>query len=265
MPQRTRYAHGTPSWTDLATTDLAASKLFYCSLFGWDTSDEDSGDPDAPYVIAMQGGKTVAGMMRLSPDMQAGGMPPVWSMYVTVDDVDAATTKVRELGGGVLSEPMDVMTAGRMAMCADPTGAVFCLWQARDSIGAEVVNEPNSLVWEQLVTPDVDVSKSFYGGLFGWTSETMQLEDRPPYTVWTIEGQENAMGGATPPLMPGMPPSWGIYFAVADCDATVAQAKDLGATEMVEPNDVPGVGRSATLVDPQGAAFTVMAMANEQR
>jgi len=266
MPQRTKHAPGTPSWTDLATPDVAASKQFYTTLFGWEVRDEDTGNPDMPYVIATQGGKTVAGMMKLSPEMQAGGMPPVWSTYVTVADVDTAATTVGELGGTVLSAPMDVMIAGRMAVCADPTGAVFCLWQAKDSIGAELVNEPNSLVWNELITPDVENAKKFYAGLFGWKNETMDTGgDGPPYTVWQLDGEENAMGGAMPPPMEGMPPFWGVYFAVADCDATVARAKELGANVIMEPTDIPGVGRFATLVDPQGAAFSVMKMANEQR
>ena len=266
MPERTKYAPGTPSFTDLATPDLAAGEQFYESLFGWAVHEEDTGSPDMPYAIATQGGKTVAGMMKLTPEMEAGGMPPVWSTYVTVSDVDAAAEKVGALGGAVLRPPMDVMTAGRMAVCADPTGAVFCLWQAKDSIGAELVNEPNSMVWNELITPDVETAKKFYGDLFDWKNETMDTGgDGPPYTVWQLEGQENAMGGAMPPPMDGMPPFWGVYFAVADCDATAAQAKSLGATALMEPTDIPGVGRFATLADPQGAVFSVMKMANEQR
>lgn len=264
MPLRTSYPEGVPSWTDLATPDLDASKQFYDALFGWDLDEQDTGSPDMPYVIAEQDGKRVAGMMRLSPEMQSAGMPPVWSTHVTVDDVDAAAAKVRELGGKVLSDPMDVMTQGRMAVAADPTGAVFCLWQPKDAIGAELVNDPNSLVWTELVTSDVERAKEFYGGLFGWTTQTLDAgEKTSEYTVWQLEGQETMMGGAMAQA-DGMA-HWGVYFAVADCDAMVERAKELGATLVSPPIDVPGVGRSAGLVDPQGAAFTVMKMANVQR
>jgi uncharacterized protein len=256
MPERTDYAPGTPSWVDLATPDLAASQQFYGSLFGWDFASQDTGDPDNPYVMVTQGGKAVAGMMKLSADMQAGGMPPVWSSYVTVTDVDASAATAKELGGAVLSEPMDVMEAGRMAVLADPAGAVFCIWQPQASIGAELVNEPFSLTWNELITPDVDKVKDFYSGLFGWTANQMQMADGPPYTMWQLG--ENGIGGAMPPPMEGMPTFWGVYFAVADTDETVAKAKAQGANVLAEPMDLPDVGRMAALVDPQGAAFSVI-------
>ncbi|MGZ4755228.1 MAG: VOC family protein [Acidimicrobiia bacterium] len=257
MPARTEYAPGTPSWTDLASPDVAASRQFYGALFGWDIGEESTGDPDNPYLIARQDGKDVAGMMKLSPEMQASGMPPVWTTYVTVADVEASTAKVKELGGAVLSEPMDAMDAGRMAVVADPTGAVFCLWQAKGSIGAQLVNEPFSLSWNELMTPDIEAAKTFYKGLFGWNGETMQMGgDGPPYTVWMLG--EGGIGGAMAPPMEGIPPFWGVYFAVADCDATVAKAQELGANVLNGPMDVPEVGRMAALMDPQGAAFSVI-------
>jgi predicted enzyme related to lactoylglutathione lyase len=259
MPERTEYAPGTPSWVDLATPDLEASEQFYGSLFGWTFDAQDTGDPQNPYVLADQRAKNVAGMMRLSPEMQAGGMPPVWSTYVTVLDADASVAKAKELGGAVLSEPMDVMDAGRMAVLADPTGAVFCVWQPKAHIGAQLVNEPYSLTWNELITPDVETAKAFYAGLFGWTGAPVEMgPDAPPYTIWSLAGDDNGIGGAMLPPMEGMPPFWGVYFAVADTDATVAQAKDLGASVLAEPMDLPGVGRMAALMDPQGAVFSVI-------
>jgi predicted enzyme related to lactoylglutathione lyase len=257
MPVRTEYAPGTPSWTDLASPDVPASQEFYGALFGWDFTPQDTGDPDNPYFTARQDGNDVAGMMKLSPEMQAGGMPPVWGTYVTVADVEASTAKAKDLGGAVLSEPMDVMEAGRMSVVADPTGAVLCLWQPKESIGAQLVNEPVSLTWNELMTPDVEAAKSFYGGLFGWNAETMDMGgDGPPYTMWILG--EGGVGGAMAPPMDGMPAFWGVYFSVDDCDATVARATELGATVLNGPMDVPDVGRMAALMDPQGAAFSVI-------
>ena len=152
---------------------------------------------------------------------------------------------------------MDVMDAGRMAVVADPTGAVLCLWQAKGNIGAQIVNEPVSLTWNELMTPDIEAAKAFYAGLFGWKGDTMQMGgDGPPYTLWMLG--EGGVGGAMPPPMEGMPAFWGVYFAVADCDATVAKAKELGASVLNGPMDVPEVGRMAALMDPQGAAFSVI-------
>jgi predicted enzyme related to lactoylglutathione lyase len=256
MPERTEYAPGTPSWTDLASPDLDASQQFYGGLFGWQFDAQDTGDPENPYVMARQNGKDVAGMMRLTSDMQAGGMPPVWSTYVTVADVEQSAAKAKELGGTILSEPMDVMDAGRMAVLADPAGAVFCIWQAKGSIGAQLVNEPVSLTWNELMSTDIEGVKTFYGGLFGWKAETMDMGEGQMYTVWLLG--EGGVGGGMASPMPGMPSFWGTYFAVADCDATVAKAKELGATVMNGPMDVPDVGRMAALTDPQGAVFNVI-------
>ena len=258
MPERTEYAPGTPSWVDLATPDLVASEQFYGSLFDWTFDAQDTGDPQNQYVLADQGDKNVAGMMNLTPEMQQGGMPPVWSTYVTVLDVDASTARAKELGGAVLRDPMDVMDAGRMAVLADPTGAVFCIWQPQEHIGAQLVNEPYSLTWNELITPDIETAKTFYAGLFGWTGAPVEMgADAPAYTLWML-GDDNGIAGAMPPPMEGMPPFWGVYFAVADCDSTVAKAQELGASVLAEPMDLPGVGRMAALMDPQGAVFSVI-------
>jgi predicted enzyme related to lactoylglutathione lyase len=258
MPERTEYAPGTPSWVDLASPDPAASQQFYGSLFGWTYDRQDTGDPENPYFLAQQDGKVVSGLMKLSPDMQAGGMPPVWSTYVTVADVDATALQATDLGGQVFQAPMDVMEAGRMAVLADPAGAVICIWQPKESIGSELVNEPFSFTWSELVTPDPAAVQPFYAGLFGWGANVMAMEGGPPYTVWTLGGDENGIGGAMAPPMPGMPSFWGVYFAVDDTDAIVEKAKGLGAQVMAEPMDIPDVGRFAVLVDPQGAAFNVI-------
>jgi predicted enzyme related to lactoylglutathione lyase len=262
MSERTEYAPGTPSWVDLATPDLAASEEFYAALFGWVFDAQDTGDAENPYVLATQSGKAVAGMMRLTPEMREGGMPPVWSTYVTVRDADESVAKAKDLGGAVLREPMDVMDAGRMAVLADPTGAVFCVWQPKAHIGAGIVNEPYSLSWDELITPDVETAAKFYAGLFGWTPSRMDMGgDAPPYTIWML-GDDNGIGGAMPPPMEGMPPFWAVYFAVDDCDATVAKATQLGASVLAEPMDIPDVGRIAALMDPQGAVFSIIKNAN---
>ena len=258
MGERTKYEPGTPSFTDLTTPDTDAAQQFYGTLFGWDFESLDTGNPDMPYIMGRQGGKDVAGMMQLTPEMTSGGMPPVWSTYITVDDVDAETKKAKDLGATVFSEPMDVMSAGRMSVLADPQGAVFCLWQPKDSIGSELVNTPVSITWNELITPDPAGSRAFYGGLFGWEHETMPFAGSE-YTMFSMGG--NNVAGAMAPPMEGMPPFWGVYFSVADTDATVAKAKELGASVIAEPMDLPP-GRMAVLADPQGAAFNVIKNAN---
>jgi predicted enzyme related to lactoylglutathione lyase len=179
-------------------------------------------------------------------------MPPHWNSYVAAADVDAITGRAADAGGTVLMPPMDVMDAGRMAVVADPTGAPIALWQAKNNIGSEVVNEPGAFCWSELNTPDVDAASAFFAKLLGWKAQPFEGMD---YTVFENEG--SAIAGASKPAMPNMPPSWLVYFEVADTDATVATAKENGARVLAEPMDIPA-GRFAVLADPQGAVFGVI-------
>lgn len=256
MPTVSKYSHGTPSWIDLATPDPAAARGFYGSLFGWEYDEQPAGERGT-YIMCNKGGAAAAGMMQLSPEMAAGGMPPVWSSYVSVDDLEAAVERVGANGGQVMQPPMDVMEAGRMAVVADPSGAVICLWEAREHIGAGVVNEHGALMWNELTTPDPAAVTSFYEAVFGWSSQTMDME-AGPYTVFATPDAVDGVAGAMPPPMDGMPSFWAVYLAVDDCAATVAEATERGATVLAGPMTVEGVGTFAALVDPQGAAFSVM-------
>jgi uncharacterized protein len=253
-----RYEDGVPSWVDMGAPDAAASREFYGALFGWDCPE---GPPEAGgYSVCTLRGKTVAG---LSPQMDPA-QPVVWMTYVNVDDADATAAKATANGGAVFAGPMDVMDVGRMAVFADPSGAVIGLWQPRTHTGAELVNEPGTYCWSELISTDVAASKTFYKEVFGWDAEDQGPPGGPPaYTEWKLGGR--SIGGMLPkaPEMPGdMPPNWGVYFAVADTDATVAQAQELGASLFMGPQDIEP-GRFAVLADPQGAVFNVLALKPE--
>ncbi|HVX22105.1 MAG TPA: VOC family protein [Acidimicrobiales bacterium] len=251
-----RYDHGVPSWVDLSTDDLPKARAFYGGLFGWDTPE---GPPEAGgYTLAAIGGRPVAG---LGPKMDPN-MPTVWMTYVNVDDADAVVAKVAPAGGQVLVPPMDVMDAGRLAVVADPAGAVIGLWQPAQHQGAGLVNEPNTYCWSELVTTDVEGAKAFYAAVLGWGSET-QGGDGMAYTEWKVAGR--SVGGMMqkPAEMPAeVPPHWGVYFAVADADQTVARIKELGGTVMMGPTDIQP-GRFAVAMDPAGAPFNVLALKDE--
>ncbi len=253
-----QYAEGVPSWVDLATPDPEAAKAFYGELFGWEYESNPTGTPGNDYIMAKEAGASAAGMMQLSEEMAAAGMPPVWSIYVTVSDVEETTQKVEPTGGGVLQAPMDVMDAGRMAIFTDPAGAVICAWEPKDHIGAEVINEHGAFTWAELITPEPAAIEGFYREVFGWTANTSPMPGME-YTVFMVDGgNENGIAGAMKPPMEGMPAFWGAYFAVDDAHATAAKAKELGATLMMEPTLTPGVGTLAAMVDPQGAMFSIM-------
>ena len=178
MSERTSYAPGTPCWVDLATPDLEAAVEFYGPLFGWEMPELPKLEQMGGYRRAKKGGKDVAGMMPLMQE----GQPPAWSTYVSVADADATAAAVKENGGSVISEPMDVMELGRMAIFADPTGAVFGIWQPGTFAGAELVNEPGALAWNELNTRDPSAAKAFYGAVFGWGSRDNDMGEMGTYT-----------------------------------------------------------------------------------
>jgi len=250
------YPAGTPSWVDLSTPDAAASAGFYGGLMGWSATEPDASGETGGYQLFQQDGQTVAGLMPQT----AEGQPTAWATYVSVDDADATAAKVSEAGGAVILPPMDVTDLGRMAMFADPTGAVFGIWQPREFAGADLVNEPNSLCWNEVMTRDAARNREFYPAVFGWGIGEAGFTGAPEsYVVWELDGR--GIGGMmemSEPYFPAdVPAHWSVCFAVADCDGTVARARELGGTVLVEPVDMP-IGRFATLADPHGASFAIV-------
>jgi predicted enzyme related to lactoylglutathione lyase len=156
------YPNGIFNWVDLSTTDIAGAKAFYAGLFGWEAEDQPI-DGGGFYTMFKLNGYTVAGAGQMSPEMAESGMPPVWTSYVKHDDADAIAAKIGAAGGQLMMPPMDVMGEGRMVMAADPSGAVFGVWQPKNHIGAQLCNIPNTLVWNELQTRDAAGAQTFYG------------------------------------------------------------------------------------------------------
>lgn len=260
MSEVTSHEPGTPSFIDLATTDLEAAKHFYGELFGWDSQDMPAGD-HGTYTMLSKRGKDVAGAYEMSPEMAAQGMPPSWMSYITVADIDAAAMAVTASGGTVVSGPLDAEGAGRMAVAQDPTGATFAMWQAKASIGSYLVNEPGALMWTELQTTDTETCEAFYAEVFGWKTETTDMPTGP-YTSFLIGDRAVAGMMAIQPEWGPVPPNWAIYLAVEDCDALIERAVAMGGSLEMDPMDVPDVGRFALLADPQGAHFFIMTAPN---
>lgn len=249
------YTPGTPSWVELSSQDPDASAKFYGELMDWSTTEPGPAEETGGYRMFQQDGQSVAGLMG---HMQEG-QPTVWMTYVSVADADETAAKVKEAGGNAIVEPMDVMDIGRMAIFADPTGAVFGVWQPRSFAGADLVNEPNSLCWNEVLTRDAETDKSFYTSVFPWKAGRPAFEGAPEtYTIWELSdrpvGGMMEMGEQFPSEVPA---HWSVCFAVSDCDATVAKARELGATITSGPMDMP-IGRFASMIDPQGAPLSVM-------
>jgi uncharacterized protein len=253
MPKFERYAQGTPSYAELVTPDQEAAKAFYGPLFGWDLEDVPMGDAGT-YVTVSKDGAAVAGISGPMPGME--DHPAWWGVYLTVDDVDAATAKVAGAGGRVDAEPFDVFDMGRMAAIADPTGARVNLWQPGSSIGTELANEPGTPIWNEVVTSDVERATAFYADVLGVTWEEMPMEGGPAYTCLVVDGRR--VGGAMALPDDAVPPHWNVYFNVTSVDETVAGAERLGGSVVAPAFDVPTVGRMAVLADPQGGMFCLM-------
>jgi uncharacterized protein len=256
MSERTSYAPGTPSWVELgAIPDIGKAVDFYGGLFGWDVPESENAEQTGGYRQAMLRGKPVVGMMPAMGE----GQPPAWNTYVSVDDADATAAKVTEAGGTVIAEPMDVMDLGRMAVFADPAGAVFGIWQPGTFVGAEIVNESNAVVWNELNTRDPEAAKAVYGDVFGWGFEEREFETGTYTSLKLGEATVGGMIDITGRAPDEVPAHWLVYFAVDDVDATVARAQETGGGLALEPFDITEVGRIAIVKDPFDAVFAVMA------
>lgn len=253
MPVRTSYPQGTPNWVDLQTTDQAGAKAFYEGLFGWTFNDLPMPD-GAVYSMADLGDEQVAAIAPQSPELAAAGAPPLWNTYLAVDSVDDAAGQVEAAGGQVAMAPFDITDAGRMAFVLDPGGAAAALWQANKHIGATLVNEPGTVMWNELITSNSAAPK-FYERVLGMTTAPMDDPTMGPYTLFMVNGE--MVGGTTAPQSAGEPSRWHVYFAVADADAAAATIAELGGTVLAGPFDTP-VGRMAVAADPQGAAFSII-------
>jgi len=272
MPDRDGYIPGVPCWVDTSQPDPQASLPFYQGLFGWEFEDAMPEGSDQEYFMGRIRGRDVAAVGSIPPD---GPPMALWNTYVAVADADAAASTAAEAGGTVIMPPFDVMDAGRMAVIADPEGAVFNVWQANRQVGAQVVNEHGSLNFNGLATRDPDAAAVFYGAVFGW-----RVLDLAAGRMWALPGYGDHLEENSPGLRDQMaqmgapegfidvvaalnpiaadddatPAHWNVTFGVDDADATAAAARDLGGEVITGPLDAPWT-RMAVIRDPQGATF----------
>jgi predicted enzyme related to lactoylglutathione lyase len=250
-----KHPAGSFCWIELATSDQAAAKNFYGSIFGWTPNDMPMGPSDV-YTIFKIDDRDAGAAYTLRPDQRAQHVPPHWMLYILVESADSSAAKATQLGGKVIAGPFDVMDFGRMAVIQDPTGAYFCLWQAKHNTGNGIAGVHGTLCWADLSTPDARTAEAFYSGLFGWQF-TRDEKDTSGYLH--IKNGEHFIGGVPPAAyrQPGVPPHWLAYFQVDDVDVAANKAKDMGAKLCLPPMSMEGVGRFSVVADPQGAVFAV--------
>jgi predicted enzyme related to lactoylglutathione lyase len=244
MTERSGYEPGVPCWVDTWQGDRDATAGFYTALFGWEAARGE-------YSMFRLRGRDVCGLGGEAVE------PAAWTTYIQAEDVDAAAAAVTEAGGSLVREPFDSLDGGRIAIAADPAGAVFGIWQLGEHRGAEVINEPGAWAMSVLATPDPDAAAAFYGAVFGWETESFG-----PATMFRLPGyvggepQQPVPRDVVAVMLAGDRAAWTPDFWVHDADAAAARAGELGGRVLSPPADT-GVGRTALLADPAGAPFSV--------
>jgi predicted enzyme related to lactoylglutathione lyase len=239
---------GTFVWHEQVSSEPAEAKEFYGQLFGWGT--EVFGEGEFDYAMIAVGEQTHGGYAKA----MEGAPPPHWLGHVLVESTDETVEKAKAAGGTLLAGPFDMEGAGRMAIVADPQGAFLGVYQRfSEGTGSEGV-----FVWDELGTTDADGAQRFYEEVFGWATKDMG-SDFGGYRIFDrAGGTGQGVAGLMQNQNENIPAMWTPYVGVEDTDATCAKAQELGATVIVEPMDVPTVGRFAILQDPQGAVFGII-------
>jgi len=235
-------------WFEHLSGDISAARKFYAELLGWHIEMTPMGGPE-PYPMIVNDKQGIGGFRSAPP-----GMPSQWMSYVSVADVDASYKAALAAGAKGLMPPESFGQAGRGATLADPTGAVFSLWKGNGEDRADTAKTAvGDWHWNELMTPDEEKALAFYTKVFGYTTDSMDIGEAGKYHM--LKTGDLPRGGVMRSPQPATPPLWMPYAAVADCDATATQARKLGATIIVEPQDMPQVGRFAALLDAQGATL----------
>lgn len=254
MSVRENAPIGAPCWIDLMTSDVEQSRAFYAQLFGWQSEDPN---PDfGGYFNFTKDGGRVAGGMGRQPDM---GPPNIWSVYLEVEDAEATVADAKANGSEVYVEAMAIADLGTMAVVGDPGGAVIGMWQPGAHRGFEVMRDPGTPSYFELLTRDYDASVAFYRDVFQWTTETTGDSPEFRYTQ-LVRGDQGYAGimDASAWLPEGVPAHWSIYFGTNDADATLEEAVALGGSVVVPAEDTP-YGKLATAADSTGAQFKLVA------
>lgn len=250
------YPNGTFCWPELTAADWKSAKEFYCKLFNWQANDQEIGD-DSYYTMLQKSDQDIGAMYQMMPEQKERGVKTHWLSYIAVDSVDQTVAKAKALGAEIIAGPHDVFEAGRMAMIAEPGGATFAIWQANQHKGAAILNENETMCWNELATRDSDKSGDFYSQLFGWQPQINTM-DGVRYTEFLVAGVPNSGMLKMTEEWGDLPPHWMLYFAVSNCDQYAEKAITLGATICVPPTDIPDIGRFSVINDCQGATFSII-------
>jgi predicted enzyme related to lactoylglutathione lyase len=248
-------SHGRFVWYELATTDMEAAKAFYADVVGWGT--QDASTPGMAYTLFTAGEASVSGLMGLSEDARKLGLRPSWLGYVGVNDVDAAADRIKQLGGAVHVPPTDIPNISRFSVAVDPQMATIALFKWLNP-GQEQPAEPDApgrVGWHELLAADWEQAWAFYGDLFGWQKERVEVGGAGPYQPFSAGGQ--MIGGMFTKHRTIPVPFWLYYFNTGDIDATAQRVKAGGGRILEGPIESPGGSWILRCADPQGAVFAL--------
>ncbi|MGW5526875.1 VOC family protein [Streptomyces xanthochromogenes] len=250
----TDFRTGSPNWLDLGSPDIPGACDFYGAVFGWRFV--AAGPDTGGYGFFQRDGRTVAAVGQLTEE----GADSAWMLHFHTPDIQATAAAVRDGGGSVRMEPMDVMGEGWLGQFTDPQGAQFACWQPGRTAGFELASVENALIWAELHVPDPAAAIGFYAGLFGWRSAEMQAPGMTYRVLSVADGdqQDGSFGGVVPLMGDEEQARWAPYFHVLDADAVVAAVTANGGSVLMPAADVPSVGRIAWVADPAGAAFALL-------
>lgn len=251
VERNTPWPAGTPNWVDLAADDPAAAANFYADLFGWNCEHRSSTD----YFVCSLHGEDVGGIGPKQPGTEQ--LPSRWTTYLATEQIERTLDVVRAEGGRELVAPQDIAVQGRMAIAADPNGAIFGLWQAADHVGSERRSTPGSLVWSEALSRDHETARKFYLAVFDYRTEEVGGYDTQYTALYAADRPVAGTGELRPEMPPETPPHWLPYFATAAVDTTVAQTLKRGGTLTGDLLDTD-FGRMAVLADSEGARFAVI-------
>ena len=244
-------------WYDVMTSDPKAAESFYCKVIGWEA--KDAGMTNHPYTLFSARPVMIGGLMPIPDEVRAMGIPPHWTGYIGVDDVDAYAARVKEAGGAIHRAPEDIPGVGRFAVAADPHGAVFNLIKGFSTEPPKLPapGTPGHAGWRELYAGDGDSAFAFYSKLFGWTKgEALDMGPMGTYQLFAIDGVPS--GGMMTKPKEVSAPRWQYYFNVVDIDAVEARVKERGGQVLHGPMEVPGGSWIVQGSDPQGALFALL-------
>lgn len=240
------YHPGKFTWFEHLSSDPAQARRFYEALFGWKVTPMPMGEHS--YDMIQNGDQGIGGLVKADP-----GEPSRWVSYLSVRDVDASYKAALSAGAKSTMEPRDFPPVGRGAAIVDPTGAPVSLWKGAGGDREDRDNTPaGDWVWNELMTSDVDKALAFYERVFGYSHEEMNGLQGKYCVLKSADGKGRA--GVMKAPHPDAPPMWMPYVHVERADATAARVASLGGRLIIEPQDVPNIGRICALFDPLGAA-----------